>query len=166
MLLIPLPQYPCLSTAAPVPLHSTPDSVLWPRAVLPSYLRAHARTLQIEAASERLKVVEFLGRIFAHADDTWHKYRSLFVALLDRSAKVRALVRCIHLRAEAPRGPIGAQPGTGTGVASQDCEAKIRCASVHAAGEVFKHSAVAAELVLDALTESLLDGDESVRSAH
>jgi hypothetical protein len=44
---------------------------------------------QIEAPAERLRVVEFLGRIFAHAEDTWHKYRSLFIALIERSRKVR-----------------------------------------------------------------------------
>jgi hypothetical protein len=59
---------------------------------------------QIEAPAERLRVVEFLGRIFAHAEDTWHKYRSLFIALIERARKVpSALHRALTLRCAAVR---------------------------------------------------------------
>ena len=64
-------------------------SVKWAAVPLCLELTSTVSYSQIEAPAERLRVVEFLGRIFAHAEDTWHKYRSLFIALLERARKVR-----------------------------------------------------------------------------
>ena len=48
----------------------------------------------------------------------------------------------------------------------QDCDAKIRCAAVHAAGEVFKQSANAAELVLGTCRNAASDRNACCRRAH